>query len=47
MWFNPLIHGSGIGLWLAKWVVDDSGGDLVIKTPAEVGTLVRLRLRTV
>lgn len=25
---NPLQHGSGIGLWAVKWIVDRSGGEL-------------------
>jgi signal transduction histidine kinase len=27
---TPLEHGSGLGLWLADWVVEKSGGDLTV-----------------
>jgi len=41
---TPLNHGSGLGLWLVKWIVDAYGGSLDIETPADGGTVVRLRL---
>ena len=41
---TPLNHGSGLGLWLVKWIVDAYGGTLDIETPASGGTVVRLRL---
>ena len=41
---TPLNHGSGLGLWLVKWIVDAYGGSLDIETPASGGTSVRLRL---
>jgi len=41
---TPLNHGSGLGLWLVKWIVDTYGGSLDIETPENGGTVVRLRL---
>lgn len=41
---TPLNHGSGLGLWLVKWIVEAYGGSLGIETPDDGGTVVRLRL---
>ncbi|MFW6320446.1 MAG: ATP-binding protein [Halohasta sp.] len=41
---SPLHHGSGLGLWLVKWLVEMYGGDLDIETPDSGGTIVRVRL---
>jgi PAS domain S-box-containing protein len=41
---TPLTHGSGLGLWLVRWTVEDYGGDLAIETPASGGTIVRIYL---
>ena len=41
---SQLQHGSGLGLWLVKWVVEMYDGDLRIDTPDTGGTVVRLRL---
>ena len=41
---TPLTHGSGLGLWLVRWVVAGYGGELAIDTPASGGTVVRLYL---
>ena len=41
---TSLNHGSGLGLWLVKWIVDAYGGSLDIETPDSGGTVVRLRL---
>jgi len=41
---TPLNHGSGLGLWLVKWIVDAYGGRIEINTPASGGTVVRLYL---
>jgi len=41
---TPLNHGSGLGLWLVKWIVDSYGGTVGIDTPSEGGTVVELRL---
>jgi len=31
---SPLSHGSGLGLWLVKWLTESYGGSLAIDTPA-------------
>lgn len=41
---TPLTHGSGLGLWLVKWLVDAYDGELAIETPASGGTVVRIQL---
>jgi signal transduction histidine kinase len=41
---TPLDHGSGLGLWLVKWIVDAYGGSLDIETPESGGSIVRIRL---
>lgn len=41
---TPLTHGSGLGLWLVRWIIDGYGGDLAIDTPASGGTVVRIYL---
>jgi signal transduction histidine kinase len=41
---TPLNHGSGLGLWLVKWIVDAYGGKLSIETPESGGSIVRLHL---
>lgn len=41
---SPLSHGSGLGLWLAKWLTESYGGSLDIETPADGGSIVRLQL---
>ena len=43
---TPLTHGSGLGLWLVRWIIDGYGGDLAIDTPASGGTVVRIYLDT-
>lgn len=40
---TQLDHGSGLGLWLAKWIVEDYDGELDFDV-AEEGTTVALRL---
>ncbi|WP_460691605.1 sensor histidine kinase [Natronobiforma cellulositropha] len=42
---SPLVHGSGLGLWIVRWVVD-AYGDLEIDSD-EAGTTVTVRLRRV
>ncbi len=39
---TELAHGSGVGLWLAQWAVERSGGELRFDT--DVGTRAELRL---
>lgn len=40
---TALEHGSGIGLWVAKWGVDSLGGELTF-TADETGTTVRIMI---
>jgi len=40
---TPLIHGSGLGLWLAHWIVTGHGGSIEATT-AETGTTMTVRL---
>jgi PAS domain S-box-containing protein len=37
---SPLEHGSGLGLWVAKWAVEAHGGELVFVDSEERGTSV-------
>ena len=41
---SSLTHGGGVGLWLAKWVVEASDGTLSVTENEPRGTVVRLRL---
>jgi len=41
---SQLQHGSGLGLWLVKWIVEMYDGDLSIETPDSGGTVVRIQL---
>jgi len=41
---TQLEHGSGLGLWLAHWVVQKSNGDLTFETRDTGGTLATIRL---
>jgi len=41
---NPTEHGSGLGLWLVTWTVEQSGGRVEITDNEPRGTIVRLRL---
>lgn len=41
---TPLEHGSGIGLWIVKWVVDHSGGELSFTQSDLGGTRVTILL---
>jgi signal transduction histidine kinase len=41
---SALAHGSGLGLWLARWGTTALGGDVSFETPESGGTTVRLRL---
>ncbi|WP_207588246.1 histidine kinase N-terminal 7TM domain-containing protein [Halomontanus rarus] len=42
---SPLVHGSGLGLWVVRWIVD-AYGDLEISSD-EGGTTASIRLRRV
>jgi signal transduction histidine kinase len=39
-------HGQGLGLWLVKWTVEQSGGRLSFEKSDMGGNCVRLRLQT-
>jgi PAS domain S-box-containing protein len=41
---SQLNHGSGLGLWLVKWIVDMYSGTLDIETPDSGGSIVRIQL---
>lgn len=41
---TPLQHSSGLGLWLARWVIEDLGGEVSIRDREPQGTVVTLRL---
>ncbi len=41
---QALRHGSGFGLWVAKWCVEWNDGELTIDRPAEGGTVATVRL---
>ena len=41
---TQLDHGSGLGLWLVKWAVDGSGGDLAFEPNEPRGTVVTIDL---
>lgn len=41
---TALEHSRGTSLWLARWLVDESGGTFAIETPDTGGTLIRIRL---
>jgi len=42
---TPKHHGSGLGLWLVKWIVDRSGGELAFEESDLGGNRVRIRLQ--
>ncbi|ELZ42277.1 multi-sensor signal transduction histidine kinase [Halorubrum saccharovorum DSM 1137] len=41
---SQLNHGSGLGLWLARWIVESSGGEIRRDQTPTAGTTVVLRL---
>ncbi len=41
---TPLLHGSGLGLWMVYWIVTRGGGDISIEERDSRGTRVILRL---
>jgi len=43
---TALHHGSGLGLWLVKWIIESHGGKLLIETPPSGGTTVRVQLQS-
>jgi len=40
---TPLLHGSGLGLWLVKHIVTQSGGQLAFDENDPKGSIVELR----
>lgn len=40
---TPLEHGSGIGLWLVSWIVENHDGEIAVLEFVD-GTRIRLRL---
>jgi PAS domain S-box-containing protein len=40
---TPLIHGTGLGLWLVRLAVDQVGGDVTVVENDDDGTVVTLR----
>lgn len=42
---TPHRHGSGLGLWLAKWTIEQFGGELRFEESSLGGNRVQLRLR--
>jgi PAS domain S-box len=42
---TPLEHASGLGLWLIKWIVTESGGEVTFEKSGLDGTAVRITLQ--
>lgn len=42
---TPLRHGTGLGLWLVKWLVERYGGDISFRDRDPRGSVVTIRLR--
>jgi signal transduction histidine kinase len=42
---TPLAHGSGIGLWLVKWVCDQYHGESSLNAEPDIGSTVTLTLQ--
>ncbi|PSQ17621.1 hypothetical protein BRD00_06655 [Halobacteriales archaeon QS_8_69_26] len=42
---TPLEHTSGLGLWLIKWVVNESAGEIAFEESDLGGTVVRITLK--
>lgn len=43
---TQLQHGSGIGLWVSRWLVETFDGELLVESGAD-GSVVTLRLRKI
>lgn len=43
---TPLLHGSGVGLWLVNWIIRILGGELSITDNEPTGTIIRLSMPT-
>jgi len=42
---TPLRHGSGLGLWLVKWLVERHGGDIIFTERDPRGSIITIRLQ--
>jgi PAS domain S-box-containing protein len=42
---TPLTHGSGLGLWVVRWVVESLAGEMAITDREGGGSVVTVRLR--
>jgi signal transduction histidine kinase len=43
---TPLDHGSGLGLWLVRWIVTAYGGDVTYADRPNGGSDITLTLRS-
>jgi signal transduction histidine kinase len=43
---SAMVHSSGLGLWLANWLVNRSGGTLSFEETGESGATARIELPT-
>ena len=43
---TALEHGSGLGLWLVRWITETAGGEVEFAENEPRGSVVRLRLRS-
>jgi signal transduction histidine kinase len=43
---TPIEHGSGLGLWVVKWMVERFGGELEFKERSPRGNIVLIRLQS-
>ncbi|WP_363467310.1 PAS domain S-box protein [Halogeometricum borinquense] len=41
---TALEHGSGLGLWLVRWTIDNSGGTIDVRDNDPTGTVVEARI---
>lgn len=42
---TPLEHGSGLGLWVAQWAIEQSGGSLDFEVDESVGSTAHIELQ--
>ena len=43
---TPLEHGSGLGLWLVRWITETAGGEVEFAENEPRGSVVRIRLQS-
>lgn len=41
---TPLEHGSGLGLWIVNWIIDDHNGSIDVESSGEGGTKMVVEL---